>query len=55
MNDTRTATILGSLMSAVFVLGIMYLMFGERLGIKTAGPNVRLQGEAADDRGLFPL
>ena len=35
MNDTRTAGILGVVMGAVFVLGIMYLTFGERVGIKS--------------------
>ena len=47
MNDTRAAGILGVAMSAVFVLGIMYLAFGERLGIKSPGPNARIPIEAA--------
>jgi hypothetical protein len=41
MNDARTAGILGAIMSMVFVAGIVYLTFGERLGVKSAGPNVR--------------
>lgn len=48
MNDSRTAGILGVLMTVMFVLGIMYLAFGERLSIKSAGPNVRLHVEAAE-------
>ena len=43
MNDARIAGILGAIMSMVFVAGIVYLAFGERLGVKSAGPNVRLQ------------
>jgi len=34
-------------MGAVFVLGIMYLTFGERVGIKSPGPNARVPIEAA--------
>jgi hypothetical protein len=37
MNDFRTAEILGFAMSVVFVLGLAYLAFGERLGIKSPG------------------
>ena len=48
MNDSRTAKILGVLMSAVFVLGIGYLAFGERLGVKSPGPDARLRVEAAE-------
>ena len=47
MNDTRTAGILALAMSAVFVLGIAYLAFGERFGIKSPGPNARVAIEAA--------
>lgn len=42
MNESRTAGIVGVVLSAVFVLGIMYLALAERLGINSAGPNVRL-------------
>ena len=48
MNDSRTAGIFAVLMGVVLVLGIMYLAFGERLGIKSAGPNVSLHVEAAE-------
>ena len=44
MNNARIAGILGVIMSMVFVAGIVYLAFGERLGVKSAGPNVRLIG-----------
>jgi hypothetical protein len=33
-------------MSAVFVLGMMYLVVGERLGIKSPLPNARIPIEA---------
>ena len=39
MNEPRPAEILGIVMSAVLVLGILYLALGERFGIKSAGPN----------------
>ena len=47
MNDSRAAGILGIAMTAVFVLGIGYLAFGERLGIKSPYPNARIPIEAA--------
>ena len=47
MNDSRTAGILGLAMSAVFVLGIAYLAFGERLGLKSPYPSARIPIEAA--------
>jgi hypothetical protein len=47
MNDSRTAGILGVVMSVVFVLGIMYLAFGEHLGIKSPGPNARVEAAEA--------
>ncbi len=46
MNNSHAAGILGVLMSVVVVLGIMYLAFGERLGIKSPGPNARPHVEA---------
>jgi hypothetical protein len=46
MNDSRTALIVGVVMSAVFVLGMTYLAFGERLGIKSPLPNARIPIEA---------
>jgi hypothetical protein len=39
MDGSRTVRALSIAMSAVLVLGIMYLAVGERLGIKSAGPN----------------
>ena len=50
MDDSRTAGMLGVVLSFVLVLGVMYLAFGERLGIKSPGPNARLQVEAAEAR-----
>ena len=47
MNDSRTAGILSVAMTAVFVLGIAYLAFGERVGIKSPYPNARVPIEAA--------
>jgi len=47
MNDSRTAGILAILMSVVLVLGIVYLAFGERLGIKSPYPNPRAPVAAA--------
>ena len=47
MNDSRTAEILGLAMSAVLVVGIAYVAFGERLGIKSPYPNARIPIEAA--------
>jgi hypothetical protein len=47
MNESRTAGILGLAMSVVFVLGIAYLAFGERVGIKSPYPNARVPIEAA--------
>jgi hypothetical protein len=47
MNDSRTAGFLALAMSAVFVLGISYLAFGERLALKSPYPNARVPIEAA--------
>ena len=41
---------LGAVMSAVLILGILYLAFGERLGIKSAGPNANHWTEAAEHK-----
>ena len=48
MDGSRTAHALGAVMSAVLVLGIMYLALGERFGIKSAGPNAGHWAEAAE-------
>ena len=48
MDASRTAHTLGAVMSAVLVLGIMYLAVGERLGIKSAGPNADYWVKAAE-------
>jgi hypothetical protein len=45
MNDPRAAGILGIAMSVFLLLGLTYLAFGESLGIKSPGPNARLQGD----------
>ena len=50
MNETRTARTFGTVMSAVLVLGIMYLSFGERLGIKRTGPNANHWTETAETK-----
>jgi hypothetical protein len=47
MKESRTAGILGIAMTAVFVLGIAYLAFGERFGFKSPYPNARVPIEAA--------
>ncbi len=47
MNDSRTAGIVGLAMSAVLVVGIAYLAFGDRLGIKSPYPNARISTDAA--------
>jgi hypothetical protein len=39
MEESRTVRTFGVVMSALLVLGIVYLAVGERLGIKSAGPN----------------
>jgi hypothetical protein len=46
MNDSRPAQIVAIAMSAVFVLGMVYLAFGERLGIKSPLPNACIPIEA---------
>jgi hypothetical protein len=46
MTGSRTAQTLGVLMSAALVLGIVYLAFGEPLGIKSAGPDAGHWNEA---------
>jgi hypothetical protein len=46
MDEPRTACLLGGVMCALLVLGIMYLAVGERLGIKHAGPNAGHWAEA---------
>jgi hypothetical protein len=43
MNDPRAARITGFAMSVFLALGLAYLAFGEGLGIKSPGPNARLQ------------
>lgn len=42
MNNDRDARIVAILFSVFFVLGMTYLGFGERLGIKSPGPNADL-------------
>ena len=42
MNGPRAARINGFVMS-VFLLGLTYLAFGEHFGIKSPGPNAKLQ------------
>jgi hypothetical protein len=39
MVHSRMARTLGVVMNAVVVLGVIYLAFGEPLGIKSAGPD----------------
>ena len=46
MDGSRTAHVVGAAMSAVLVLGIMYLAVGERFGIKSAGPDAGHWAEA---------
>jgi hypothetical protein len=46
MNDPRAARIAGVVLSVFLLLGLTYIAFGERLGIKSPGPNARLQSEA---------
>ena len=41
MNDPRAARMTGFVMSVFLLLGLSYLAFGERLGIKNPGPNAR--------------
>ena len=48
MNASRTAHTLGAVMSAVLVLGLMYLALGERFGIKPAGPDAGHWTQAAE-------
>ena len=48
MDESRTVRTLGVVMSALVVLGIMYLAVGERLGIKSAGPNANYWTKAAE-------
>ena len=43
MNDPRAARITGFVMSVFLLLGLTYLAFGESFGIKSPGPNARLQ------------
>jgi len=47
MDGSRTARTLGMLMSAILALGIVYLAIGERIGVKTAGPDAGHWSEAA--------
>ena len=43
MNDPSAATMTGFVMSVVLLLGLAYLGFGERVGIKSPGPDARVQ------------
>ena len=43
MNDPSAATMTGFVMSVVLLLGLAYLGFGERVGIKSPGPDARGQ------------
>jgi hypothetical protein len=47
MDESRIVRTLGLVMSTVLMLGITYLVFGERLGVKSAGPNAGHWAEAA--------
>ena len=50
MDESRTARTLGIVMSALLVVGITYLAFGERLGVKSAGPNAGHWTETAEQK-----
>ena len=41
MNDPSAATMTAFVMSVVLLLGLAYLGFGERVGIKSPGPDAR--------------
>jgi hypothetical protein len=45
MNDSGMG-ILGVVIGAVLVLGIVYFAFGERMGIRAAGPGTSIHVEA---------
>ena len=42
MNHPSAATMTGFVMSVVLLLGLAYLAFGERVGIKSPGPDARV-------------
>ena len=44
-NDPRAAGIVGVVLSMFLLFGLTYLAFGERLGIKSPGPNAKPQSE----------
>jgi hypothetical protein len=46
MNDSGGMGILGVIVGAVLVLGVIYFAFGERMGIRSAGTNTTVKVEA---------
>jgi hypothetical protein len=48
MDESRTVRTLSIFMSVLLVLGILYLAVGERLGIKSAGPNANHWAQATE-------
>lgn len=48
MNDPRAARITGFVMSVFLLLGLTYLAFGERFGIKKPGPEREASGRCAE-------
>ena len=46
MNDSGGIGILGVIIGAVLVIGIIYIAFGDRMGLRNAGPTTTIKVEA---------
>ena len=46
MNDSGGIGILGVIVGAILVLGVLYFAFGERLGMRSPGGNTTVKVEA---------
>ena len=46
MNDSGGIGIVGVVIGAVLVLGIIFFAFGDRMGLRNSGPNTTIKVEA---------
>jgi hypothetical protein len=46
MNDSGGMGILGVIIGAILVLGIIYVAFGDRMGLRNSGPSTTIKVEA---------
>ena len=54
MNDFSGMGILGVIIGAVLVIGIIYVAFGDRMGLRGTGPNTTIKVEAPKSPAPVP-